>query len=111
MYLTIFIFILVALALIIFFQLPKFGRLPSGDRLIKITASPNFRNGTFQNQSITPDLTEGATYFSVLKKFIFEKKERNKPLDIIPSIKTNLLNMDAAKDVLIWLVTLHILYR
>ena len=102
MYLAIFIFILIAFGIIIFFRLPKFGKLPTGDRLIKIRASPNFKNGTFQNQSVTPDLTEGATYFSVLKKFIFEKKERNKPLDTIPSIKTNLLNLDAAKDVLIW---------
>jgi len=102
MYLAIFIFILVALGLIIFLRLPKFGKLPNGDRLIKIRASPNFKNGFFQNQSLTPDLTEGATYFSVLKKFIFKKKERHKPVDIIPSIKTNLLNLDVTKDVLVW---------
>ena len=92
----------IVLRLFIFFRLPKFGKLPTGARFIKINASPNFKNGSFQNQSLTPDLTEGATYFSVLKKFIFEKKDRNKPLETIPSIKTNLFNLDAAKDVLIW---------
>ena len=102
MYIIIFIILLLALGLLIFFPLPKFGKLPTGDRLIKINASPNFNNGSFQNQSITPDLSEGATYFSVLKKFIFEKKDRHKPVDTIPSIKTNLINLDAAKDVLIW---------
>src|SRR5687767_2976752 len=102
MYTAIVIIILLALALNVFFRQPKFGKLPAGDRLIKINASPNFKNGSFQNQSVTPDLTEGATYFSVLKKFIFEKKQRNKPVDAIPSIKTDLLNLDPAKDVLVW---------
>src|SRR5688500_559573 len=102
MYIAIFLLVLFALVLTIFFALPKFGKSPTGDRLIKIKASPNFKNGSFQNQSVTPDLTEGATYFSVLKKFIFEKKQRNKPVDAIPSIKTDLLNLDPAKDVLVW---------
>jgi L-ascorbate metabolism protein UlaG (beta-lactamase superfamily) len=96
------VIVLLALPLLIFLRLPKFGRLPSGERLLKIKASSNFRNGAFQNQSVTPDLTEGATYFSVLKKFLFEKKERTKPVDKIPSLKTDLLNLDISKDVLVW---------
>jgi L-ascorbate metabolism protein UlaG (beta-lactamase superfamily) len=96
------VIVLLALSLLIFLRLPKFGRLPSGERLLKIKASSNFRNGAFQNQSVTPDLTEGATYFSVLKKFLFEKKERTKPVDKIPSLKTDLLNLDISKDVLVW---------
>jgi L-ascorbate metabolism protein UlaG (beta-lactamase superfamily) len=90
------------LSFLIFLRLPKFGKLPSGERLLKIEASSNFKNGAFQNQSITPDLTEGASYFSVLKKFLFEKKKRAKPVDKIPSLKTNLLNLDINKDVLVW---------
>lgn len=38
----------------------------------------------------------------VLKQFFFDKKERVKPVDIIPSRKTDLLNLDAAKDILVW---------
>jgi L-ascorbate metabolism protein UlaG (beta-lactamase superfamily) len=101
MYIALFVIVL-ALYLPIFLRLPKFGKLPSGERLLKIKASSNFRNGSFQNQSITPDLTEGASYFSVLKKFLFEKKERAKPVDKIPSLKTDLLNLDINKDVLVW---------
>ena len=102
MYIALFVIVLLALFLLIFLRLPKFGRLPSGERVLKINASPNFRNGAFQNQSITPNFTEGATFFSVLKKFLFEKKERVKPVDKIPSLKTNLLNLDISKDVLVW---------
>jgi hypothetical protein len=101
MYITLFVIVL-ALYLLIFLRLPKFGRLSSGEWLLKIKASPNFRNGAFQNQSITPDLTEGASYFSVLKKFLFEKNERAKPVDKIPSLKTDLLHLDINKDVLVW---------
>jgi len=47
-----------------FFGLAKFGKRPSKLRLEKIKLSPNYKNGAFQNQSFTPDLTEGKTYFT-----------------------------------------------
>ena len=55
-------------------QQPQFGKLPSGERLARIEKSPNYRNGAFQNVNHTPDLTEGASFFTVLKEFIFNKK-------------------------------------
>ena len=102
MFTTLFIFLLLFLFIVLFLDQPKFGKLPTGERLQRIKASPNFKNGAFQNQSPTPSFTEGATYLSVLKKFIFEKKERAKPTDLIPSIKTDLLHLDSTKDVLVW---------
>ncbi len=81
---------------------PKFGRPPSGMRFKQVQASSNYKNGSFQNQSITPDLTEGATYYSVLKEFIFGKSKRVKPIDVIPSKKTDLISLDKGKDVLVW---------
>jgi L-ascorbate metabolism protein UlaG (beta-lactamase superfamily) len=79
-----------------------FGKLPNGDRLERIKQSPNYKNGAFQNQSVTPDLTDGATYYSVTKEFIFGKKERVSPVDKIPSVKTNLLNLNRDENVLVW---------
>lgn len=102
MYIAPFIIVFLFLVVFIFLRQPKFGKPPSGRRLARIKTSPNYKNGSFQNKSITPQLTEGATIFSVLKKFLFEKKERNKPWDIIPSIKTDLFNLDKTKDVLVW---------
>ena len=102
MYSIVLTIIVLVLAVMVFLEQPKFGKKPTGARLAKIKASPNFKNGAFQNQSFTPQLTEGATIFSVLKKFFFEKKERRIPKDPIPSIKTDLLNLDRTKDVLIW---------
>lgn len=94
--LSIFLFIL------FFLRQPKFGRPPRGERLARIKASPNYKNGAFQNLSMTPQLTEGTSMFSVVMKFFFLKKERNKPAAVIPSVKTDLINLDQEKNLLVW---------
>lgn len=100
-------FILILLALLativyFFLQQPEFGKMPSGERLEKIKNSPNFRDGKFQNLSFTPDLAEGETMYKVLKKFFFEKDKRNKPMDRMPSEKTDLLGLDPKENVVVW---------
>jgi len=102
MYIALLILLLIFIALIIFLNQRKFGKLPGGERLERIKASPNFRNGAFQNESITPQLTEGTNMASVFLKFFFQKKERNKPAGIIPSTKTDLFNLHKQKNVLVW---------
>lgn len=101
MLISVILFSCVSLILIFFLRQAKFGRTPSAARLAKIKLSPNFRSGSFQNMSPTPDLTEGAGLFSVLMEFL-TKKERVKPVDELPSQKTDLLNLDPREDVLIW---------
>ena len=86
----------------IFVNLPKFGKLPSGEGLARIKNSPNYADGVFQNINLTPNLAEGASFFSVLKEFLFQKKERLTPVDKIPTVKTDLLNLDSSSDVLVW---------
>ncbi len=89
---------------IYFFMLqPKFGNMPSGERLERIKTSPHYRDGKFQNQNHTPSLTEGASYFSVLTGFILKKKIRPKPLASLPSSKTNLQALNPADNVWVWM--------
>ena len=102
MLITLSILVLLIIAVFAFLKQPKFGRLPSGQRLEKITRAANYKNGQFKNLSDTPMLSEGVGFFTVLKQFLFDKKKRVKPLDIIPSMKTDLLNLDPAKDILVW---------
>ena len=83
-------------------RMPKFGSKPSGARLELIKKSSNYKDGAFQNQSITPSFTEGATFFSVMKEFMFGKNKRGIPADPIPSVKTDLLHLRADQDILIW---------
>jgi L-ascorbate metabolism protein UlaG (beta-lactamase superfamily) len=91
-----------ALATVVFMQQASFGKLPSGARLERIQRSPNFKNGTFQNLSPTPDLTEGVSYWAVLKEFFFAKKERVTPDHALPSTKTDLLHLGPKENVLVW---------
>lgn len=85
-----------------FMQRPEFGKPPSGERLERIKRSPNYKNGQFQNLEFTPSLTEGYSMTDVLYEFLFTKRERLHPAGIIPAMKTNLLNLPADKDVLVW---------
>jgi len=99
---TIILLILLLISTILFFSQPKFGRKPSNGRFEKIQHTSNYKDGQFQNISHTPDLAEGANYYTVLKEFFFGKSKRNSPKDLIPSIKTDLKNLDPAKDILVW---------
>ena len=94
-----FLFSFVALATL---QQAKFGKLPSGARLERIRKSPNYKDGSFQNQSYTPVLTEGVGFLEVSREFFFSKKVRVTPTGEIPSVKTDLIHLDRDKDVLVW---------
>jgi L-ascorbate metabolism protein UlaG (beta-lactamase superfamily) len=95
--------VLIIIAFIYFFtHQPSFGQAPSGQRLELIKRSPNYRDGQFQNLSPTPALTEGVSYFGVLKEFFFTKKYRVKPTGPLPSKKTDLLSLSPEENVLVW---------
>ena len=94
--------IFLTLFIIIYLKLPKFGKLPSGNRLDRILQSPNFKNGKFRNVNPTPDLAEGVTYFDAMKEFLFENSKNSKPKGIIPSQKTDLHNLSPDENVLVW---------
>lgn len=80
----------------------RFGAIPSDEQLRKIQLSPNYRNGQFQNLSNTPALTEGTSYFKVLKEFLLDKTKNKIPAVTLPSVKTDLLNLDPDKNILVW---------
>ncbi len=88
------------LATVLYFMQPKFGRTPSGERLEKVQKSPHYRDGAFQNLEDTPVLTEGVNYFTAFKDYLLAK---NRPIDSLPSVTTDLKSLDAAENVLVWL--------
>ena len=96
------LFFLLLLGSLLFFLHPQFGKLPRRERLKRIKASPNYRDGHFQNLSPTPAFSEGASYLSVLKLFLFGKHKRSRPSRPLPSQKTNLLALNPKEDVLVW---------
>ena len=86
-----------------FLQLPQFGKAPSGERLQRIKQSPHYQDGAFVNESLTPTFSEGHTFGGVLYSILFAKKTDVKPKEIIPSAFTNLHQLPAEADVLVWL--------
>jgi L-ascorbate metabolism protein UlaG (beta-lactamase superfamily) len=100
--LTALFFGLIILAPIGYMRLPKFGKSPEGVRLATHSQSRNFKDGKFQNIESTPDLAEGYSYFDVTYEFLFKDKPRRRPVDIIPSVKKDLLNLRPEQDILVW---------
>jgi len=103
MLIAVVILIAITISIYAFMLQPKFGSKPAGQRLQAIEASANYRNGQFQNLSVTPQLTEGASFGSVLQEFIFIKKPRKKPAQPLPSVKTNLQALRKEEDILVWM--------
>lgn len=79
----------------------RFGKHPAGSRLTKTKESPNYKNGEFQNLSDTPMITEDASYWSMLKEFILSKVKE--PENVLPSKKTNLMDLNPEENVVIWM--------
>ncbi len=89
-------------AAILFINGTPFGSLPSLSDLKKLQRLSYFRGGQIQNLTPTPSLTEGAGFFNVLKEFLFDKSKRNTPPAPLPSQKTDLLQLDRNKNILVW---------
>ena len=96
------IIVIFFIAVIAFMQQEKFGSTPKGERLKKIKTSPNFKGEKFMNESFTPDLVEGVSYYTVMKEFFFSKNKMQTPPVKLPSVKTDLHFLTADEDVFIW---------
>jgi L-ascorbate metabolism protein UlaG (beta-lactamase superfamily) len=102
MYIILLILILISGITLLVVHQPKFGKYSSGGRLSRIQQSPNYRDGQFQNQSFTPMFAEDASKWAMIRDGIFKISQRKAPEQALPTVKTNLKNLDRTKDVLIW---------
>jgi L-ascorbate metabolism protein UlaG (beta-lactamase superfamily) len=100
----VYILLFIAVIIIYFYykQAPQLGKAPKEKRLKWLRQSPNYKKGKFQNIHFTPTISEGYTMSGVLYDFIFKKFPRTKPIDAIPSIKTDLKSLPITQNVLIW---------
>lgn len=93
---------ILVIAVIFFLNQPQFGKAPSGEQLDRISKSPQFKDGKFQNLSFTPTLTDGYSMSGILYKQLFGKYPNRTPLKEIPSVKTDLKNLNPNENILIW---------
>jgi L-ascorbate metabolism protein UlaG (beta-lactamase superfamily) len=77
------------------------GKLPSGKHKLRIQASPNYKNGAFQNISPTPMKPEGVSYWKMMREF-FKNHPDTAPLEKLPFIKTDLHNLNTVDPSLVW---------
>jgi hypothetical protein len=78
-----------------------FGKNPAGIRLQRIKASSNYRNNAFQNLVPTDVTLKNASYVKMMKDFIFKSPEAT-PSQTLPTIKTDLLQLNAHNPVIVW---------
>lgn len=102
MLITVFILLTIIVSIAIFINQPQFGKLPTGTELERVKHSSNYRDGKFQNIHDTPNLEEGVSYYTVMRKFFFAKSKRSKPAAALPSAKADLHTLPADKDILVW---------
>ncbi|HTF16487.1 MAG TPA: MBL fold metallo-hydrolase [Chryseolinea sp.] len=93
---------LLTLITVIYMRQDKFGKAPANNRLARIEKSPHFKQGKFQNLSFTPELTEGNTILGVTYRQLFAAVPRRRPVDVIPSVKTDLLSIPVDSNYLVW---------
>ena len=89
----------------LFTQRPEFGRLPQGERLARMEASPHYRNGKFQNLVPVQVMNEenGENRFVAMAKFLFGDKSHLSPKQVMLSKKTDLHSLNPHDDVVVWL--------
>jgi L-ascorbate metabolism protein UlaG (beta-lactamase superfamily) len=87
----------------IYINTPKFGSLPSMERLERIKKSPHYRDGRFHNtvDDRPFDVSNLTKILSLLRSFCAVLTNQNQRVHI-PSIKTNISNLDMQEDILIW---------
>ncbi|HIE5648497.1 TPA: MBL fold metallo-hydrolase [Stenotrophomonas maltophilia] len=86
-----------------YLQQPVFGELPSGERLERMTLSPNYVGGAFLNQIDTPMKTTDQSEWSMWMGTLFGKKGQTRPPGAVPTVKTDLKALDPAQDLVVWL--------
>ena len=83
-------------------QHPAFGRRMSAERKARIEASPNYRDGMFQNQLPTPQFTGNRNLLKATWTMLTRKDSNRIPVEPIPAVRTDLRNLPEDKDWFVW---------
>ena len=90
----------VAITVMLVLRHPAFGRRMSAERKARIEASPNYRDGMFQNEEPTPQFSRSMP--AMLWDFIVNPPKDRTPKEPLPAVKTDLKNLPTDRDWLVW---------
>lgn len=93
---------LLYLVAILYMRRPEFGRLPEGERLRRIEASPNYRDGAFHYPMATPRSTAKRSFFDVMWDNFFNVHPDATPRVALPHVRTDLSALAQGGDALVW---------
>jgi len=79
---------------------PCFGRRMGKERKASIAASPNYRDGQFQNQIPTTQFTGNTNMMSAMREM--RKRENRVPKEPVHAVKTDLKALPTDRDWLVW---------
>lgn len=97
------IIIVLGAALTAFMNLPRFGRLPSGERLERIERSPHYQDGEFLNLHPTTLMISDKGKLQGILEFLFSNKDGLYPDAPVPAIKTDLKALERdSSDIMVW---------
>jgi len=96
------LFGLLAVGGCLYVQQPKFGKLPEGDRLARISRSSNAVDGSFRNQVPFGEVLRKSKA-ALWLEFLLTPREKTVPPSPIPVVKTDLKSLDRARDMVVWL--------
>ncbi|HBO39033.1 MAG TPA: MBL fold metallo-hydrolase [Pasteurellaceae bacterium] len=94
---------LLVAGVMLFLLHPSFGKNPDGARLARISDSPNYKNGVFQNLTETPINTGNKSNIEIMYDFLMPKIRDLSPSKLLPTLKTDLHNLPKDKNVFIWM--------
>jgi len=77
------------------------GRNPSGQKLLALQQSRNFREGKFQNLNETVMLVEGVSYGKMMKEYYGKPKATTPPMPM-PSVQTDLRKLPDGAPTFVW---------
>ncbi|MDR1039665.1 MAG: MBL fold metallo-hydrolase [Deltaproteobacteria bacterium] len=89
-----------ALAATVFLSLPRFGALPSGERMRRAEGSPLYRDGVFLNEIPTSRSAEGTGVLEMLSRAL-DPAPRKVPAVPLPTRKSDLKSLPEGS--LVWL--------
>lgn len=82
---------------------PAFGRAQRGERLERISASPNYRKGQFHNLEKTPEVTSDKGILRALWDALFDSPNDKVPSSPVKAMKTNIGALPLTDNQLVWL--------
>jgi L-ascorbate metabolism protein UlaG (beta-lactamase superfamily) len=82
------------------------GQYVGGERLLRIQKSPQYRDGSFQNASPTPMMSDDVSYWELLLKFLNNSGVQSEPPGTLPAVETDLKllvkNADPDRPQIVW---------